>query len=92
MWIALNISKLWNFCKEQKIFVEEPIKLSEFPNIDNAEIWVEVDERYSQLSQKFEGPIFLSHIKKVIPYNRDANDSIKQLLATFPNLDSYLKV
>ena len=92
MWIALNTSDFWNFCKEQKVFLEESIEFFELPNMVNAEIWIEVDERYSKLSNKFNGPIFLSHVKKVIPFTQNAKDSIKQLLATFPNLINYVRI
>lgn len=92
MWVALTTSNLWNFCKEQKIYLKEPIESSEYPNRINNEIWIELDERYSKLPAKFSGPIFLSHMEKIIPFTQDAEDSIKQLLATFPNLTNYVRI
>ncbi len=92
MWIALNTSDFWNFCREQRIFLKGSIEIFEYPNMTNTEIWIEVDERYSKLSKRFNGPIFLSHIKKVVPFTHNAKDSIKQLLATFPNLINYVRM
>ena len=92
MWIALNSSDFWNFCKEQKVYLEEQVKLSEYPDSKSSEILLELDERYSKLSKEFNGPIFLSHIKKVIPLTQEAKDSINQLMATFPNLGNYMRI
>lgn len=92
MWTALTASDFWNFCKKQKIFLKEPIEFSKYPNQVNIEIWIKVDERYSKLPTKFSGPIFLSHVEKIIPFTQEAEDSIKQLIATFPNLTNYVRM
>jgi hypothetical protein len=92
MWIALTASDFWNFCKEQKIYLKKPIEFSKYPNRVNIGIWIELDERYSNLPMKFSGPIFLSHVEKIIPFTQDAEDSIKQLIATFPNLTNYVRM
>lgn len=92
MWISIAIHDFWDFCRNLKIPAKESIMLFEFPNRDNVDIWIELDDRYSKLPKKFDGPIFLSHIKKVVPFNQNAKNSIKQLIVTFPNLINYLKV
>jgi hypothetical protein len=91
MWISLTISDFWDFCRNLKISSRELIKLSELPNDNNADIWIELDGRYSQLTEKFNGPVFLSHIKKIVPLNQDAKTSVRQLIATFPYITNYLR-
>jgi hypothetical protein len=93
MWIGINSEQLWEFCKNQKMILDDQIVKGPFPKfIDNqTNVWIKTDNRFNEISIDFRWPIYLSHIEGVLPINDEAQESLNQLLATFPGLSIFLR-
>lgn len=93
MILGLNHQKVWDLANKQKFSLKEVKVISKLPDLSESDIdtLIILDDRYNKLGESFQGDIFFSHIKDIIPIDKKSTESIEQLYIMFPEINRFTR-